>query len=117
MKRLIIATILGVLSGFVCYSLASGEQEIPVLMAISMIISRALIGFGIGVSRFKMQHWTIHGLVMGLVFSLPGGFAVMAGPENPEFSANVMFFLTVGMGMFYGLMIELITSVVFKAKQ
>ena len=117
MKRLIIATILGVLSGFVCYSLASGEQEIPTLMAVSMIISRTLIGFGIGISRFKMQHWSIHGLIMGSIFSLPGGFAVMAGPENPEFSANAMFFLTVGMGMFYGLMIELITTVVFKTKQ
>lgn len=117
MKRLAIATLFGLLSGIVCCSLASSEQELPLFMALSIMLSRTLIGFAIGISRFKMKHWTIHGLVMGLVFSLPSGFAVMAAPENPEFSANAMFFLTVGMGMFYGLMIELFTTKVFKAKQ
>ncbi len=117
MKRLIIATLLGVVSGFVCYTLASNGQEIAFLMAVSMIISRTLIGFAIGISRLKMGHWAIHGAIMGLIFSLPGGFAVMATPANPDFGPVTMFFMTVIMGMFYGVMIEFITSVVFKIRQ
>ncbi len=117
MKRLIIATLLGVVSGFICYTLASGGQEIAFWMAVSMIISRTLIGFAIGISRFKMGHWAIHGAIMGFIFSLPGGFAVMVGPVNPDYGTTTMFFMTTIMGVFYGVMIELITSVVFKARQ
>ena len=118
MKRLIIATLLGVVFGFVCYALASGGgNELPLLLAVNIILGRTMIGFGIGISRFKMQHWAIHGLVMGLIFSLPSGFGAMMGPENPEFSHTMMFISTVVMGMIYGFLIELITSVLFKAKQ
>jgi hypothetical protein len=117
MKRLTIATLFGVASGFVCYAFASSEQEMALWMAVSIIISRTLIGFAIGISRFKMKHWALHGAIMGFVFSLPGSFAVMAGPANPDFAPSTMFFMTLFMGVFYGVIIELFTSVVFKAKQ
>lgn len=116
-KRLIIATLLGVLFSFVCYGMASsGQNEVPVFLAINIILGRTLIGFGIGISRFLFKHWSLHGLLMGLIFSLPAGFGAMLGPENPEFSHSMLFISTMVMGMIYGFLIELITSAVFKAK-
>ena len=117
-KRLIIATILGVIFGFVCYGMASsGQGKISTILAINIILGRVLIGFGIGISRFSMKHWSLHGLIMGLIFSLPAGFGALLAPENPEFSHTMMFVATIVMGMIYGFFIELITSVIFKAKQ
>jgi len=117
-KRLIIATILGVIFGFVCYGMASsGQGEISTILAINIILGRVLIGFGIGISRFSMKHWSLHGIIMGLIFSLPAGFGALLAPENPEFSHTMMFIATIVMGMIYGFLIELITSVLFKAKQ
>ena len=117
-KRLIIATLLGLAFGFVCYGMASsGQNEISTLLAINIILGRMLIGFGIGISRFPFKHWTFHGLIMGLIFSLPAGFGAMLGPENSEFDHTMMFTATVVMGMIYGVLIELITTVLFKAKQ
>lgn len=117
-KRLIIATLLGLVFGFVCCGLASsGETEIPKILALTIIVGRTLIGFGIGISRFPMKHWAIHGIIMGLIFSIPAGLGAMMAPENPDFTANMMFIMTVGTGMVYGFLIELITTVIFKAKQ
>jgi hypothetical protein len=117
-KRLIIATILGVVFGFVCYSLASsGPNEISPILAMNIILGRTLIGFGIGISRFSFKHWSLHGILMGLIFSLPAAFGAMLAPESPEFSHSMLFVSTIVMGMIYGFLIELITSVFFKAKQ
>lgn len=116
-KRLIIATILGLLFGFVCFGLASsGSNEIPTILALNIILSRMLIGFGIGISRFSFKHWTLHGMFMGLIFSLPAGFGAMLAPETPEFNREMLFISTVVAGVVYGFLIEFITSVVFKAK-
>ena len=114
-KRIIIATLSGVLFGFVCLGFASsGEYEIPDPMKLQILASRTLIGFAIGISCLKM-HWTLHGLIMGLVFSLPMAFSGLMA-ETPGFSANAMFISTVVMGMIYGFLIELITSILFKRK-
>ncbi|MBT3169730.1 MAG: hypothetical protein HN952_06485 [Candidatus Cloacimonetes bacterium] len=118
MKRLIIATLLGLVFGFVCLSLAkSGVYEISTALAVSIVSGRVLIGFAIGISKFSFKHWSIHGLVMGLIVSLPAGFGAMIGPENPEFTHKMLFLSTVITGMIYGFLIELITSAIFKAKQ
>jgi hypothetical protein len=116
-KRITIATLSGVLFGLVCYGFASsgpGELAAPIVWQI--VTSRALIGFGIGISRVRMGHWSIHGIVMGLLFSLPLAFSGLMAPENPEFTKTSMFVMTVVMGMVYGFLIELITSVLLKAK-
>jgi hypothetical protein len=117
MKRVIIATLSGLLFGFVCYLFASSAGSLPMAVALQIIISRTLIGFAIGISNLKLGHWAVHGIVMGLLFSLPLGFGGMMAPENPEFTKEMMFASTVVMGVIYGLLIELITSVIFKAKQ
>ena len=117
-KRLIISTLLGVVFGFVCYGLASsGQNEMPTVLAVNIILSRTLIGVAIGISRFSLKHWSLHGIIIGLIFSLPAAFGAMLGHENPEFSHTLLFVSTIVMGMIYGFLIELITSVIFKAKQ
>ena len=117
-KRLVISTLLGVVFGFVCYGFASsGQNEISTILALNIILGRTLIGIAIGISRFPCKHWSLHGIVMGLVFSLPTGFGAMIGPENPEFSHTMLLVSTIVMGIIYGFLIELITSVVFKARQ
>jgi hypothetical protein len=117
-KRLVISTLLGLVFGFVCYGFASsGQNEISIILALNIILGRTLIGVAIGISRFSCKHWSLHGIIMGFVFSLPAGFGAMLGPENPEFSQTMMLVSTIVMGIIYGFLIELITSVLFKARQ
>lgn len=116
-KRLVVATLSGILFGFVCLGLASaapGALAWPV--AFQIVSSRTLIGFAIGISRVSIRHWSIHGLVMGAVFSLPLAFSGLMAPESPEYSKAAMFVSTIILGMIYGLLIELITSLLFKAR-
>ena len=116
-KRIIVATLSGVLFGFVCLSLAwssSGTLAWPV--AVQLIVSRTLIGFAIGISSITLRHWAIHGMVMGLIFSIPLAFSGLMAPESPELSQAAMFSWTLVLGIIYGLLIEVITSVAFRAK-
>jgi hypothetical protein len=118
MKRFIVATLSGLLFGFVCLGLASsGKTALPWPVAVQIVASRTLIGVAIGISSIALSHWLIHGLVMGALFSLPLAFSGLMAPDNPEFSKNAMFVWTVVLGMIYGLLIELITTVFFKARQ
>ncbi len=114
-KRLIIATCSGFLTGLICYTLASSGGSLPTPVAFQIIASRTLIGFAIGISILPI-HWSIHGVSMGLLFSLPLAFSGLMAPDNPEFTKTAMFVSTIVMGMVYGLIIEVITSVLFKAK-
>ena len=115
-KRITVATLSGVLFGFVCYGLASrGPGELPWPVSVQIVVSRTLIGFAIGISCLRMLHWSLHGLLMGTIFSLPLAFSGLMAPESPEFSKTAMFVSTVVFGMIYGLLIEVITSLVFKA--
>jgi hypothetical protein len=116
-KRIIVATLSGILFGFVCLGLASyspGTITWPV--AVQMVISRTLIGFAIGISCISLRHWTIHGILMGLIFSLPLAFSGLMAPESAEYSKTGILVWTVILGMVYGLLIEVITSVTFKAR-
>lgn len=116
-KRVIIATVSGVLFGFVCFRLASsGPDELAWPVAIQIITSRTLIGFGIGISCLSFGHWSIHGLLMGMIFSVPLAFSGFMAPESADFSKMSMFIWTIVLGMIYGLLTEVITSLLFKAK-
>jgi hypothetical protein len=53
---------------------------------------------------------------MGLIFSIPLAFSGLMAPANPEYSKTSMFIWTIVLGMVYGLLIELITSLLFKTK-
>jgi len=117
MKRLIIATLTGMVFGVVCYYIAkSGSADIPAAIRYQIIASRTLIGFAIGISSLNLKHWALHGLVLGLIFSIPLSFSGMMA-ENPDFNGSMMFISTIVLGGIYGILIELITSVLFKEKQ
>lgn len=109
-KRLIIATIFGLIFGFVCLGLASSEGPQPWFMAVSIIISRTLIGFTIGISVLKLPWW-FHGIIIGALFSLPMGFSCLFVPEKGMF----IMIWSIIMGIIYGFLIEFFTTVVFKA--
>jgi hypothetical protein len=115
-RRVFIATVSGMLFGIVCVAIAStspGPLAWPIVLQI--FLSRTLIGVAIGISALSMGHWSIHGLVLGFVFSLPLAFSGLMAPDNPEFSKVSMFLWTVGLGMVYGVLIELITTRFFRA--
>ncbi len=116
MKRFIIATLSGLLFGFLCYTMASSSGALPSPVAWQIVVSRTLIGFAVGICAFKMIHWSLRGIVLGFIFSLPLGISGLMAPENPEFSHNMILISTIIMGAVYGLLIELITTVLFKAK-
>ena len=110
-KRLTIATLFGLIFGFVCWGIASRSGPQPWFSALSIIVSRTLIGFVIGISLLKMQWW-LHGIFMGLLFSLPMAFNGFFVPGREWF----IFSGAIVMGIIYGFLIELFTTVVFKAK-
>ena len=117
LKRLIISTASGLLFGCVCFGLASsGPFQLPWPAGVQIISNRLLIGFAIGISSISLGHWSIHGLVMGMLFSVPLAFSALMAPDNPDFSKISMFVSSVVLGMIYGFLIELITTVFFKAK-
>ena len=111
-KRVVIATIMGVVSGVVCWQLASSGGTLPWNISASIFLSRVMLGFAIGISAWKMAWW-LHGIVMGVIFSLPGAIAGMSNPEKGFF----ILIGTIAMGVIYGIVIELVTSILFKAKQ
>jgi hypothetical protein len=108
-KRLVIATLFGVIFGFVCWGFTLSQGPQPWFFALQVIISRTLIGFAIGISVLKMPWW-LHGIIFGLIFSLPMGLNGFYVPGKEMF----IFFGTVIMGIIYGFLIELFTTVVFK---
>ncbi|MBE0433559.1 hypothetical protein IBX73_08870 [candidate division WOR-3 bacterium] len=109
-KRLLIATVFGVLSGIVCWILASCEGPQPWYFAVSTIISRTLIGFAVGISILKIQWW-LHGIIIGFLFSIPMALQGFYVPGREAF----ILVGTIVMGIIYGFFIELFTTVVFKA--
>lgn len=116
-KRLLVATLSGLLFGFVCFGFASGGPEpLPMPVAVQIIISRTLIGFALGITGLTFGNWVIRGLLFGLIFSLPLAFSGLMAPGSPEFTPLMMFASSIIMGMIYGLLIELITTVFFKAR-
>jgi len=108
-KRIIIATLMGILCGFICWKLATSNNQLPWFLSTSIFLSRVILGFAIGISAWKMPWW-LHGIIMGIIFSLPGAFAAMG-------SGYSIFVATIAMGVIYGLLIELVTTVLFKARQ
>lgn len=116
-KRIIIATLMGVCCGVICLSLAaSGGDPVSGIIKLQILISRTLLGFVIGISAIRMP-WFLHGLIMGILLGLPMALGSSLGAGASEFTPQSMFFYTLFIGGIYGILIEFITSVVFRAKQ
>ena len=109
--RLLVTTILGFLFGIVCWLISSsGQPQMPASMSWSIIFSRALIGFVIGISAWKINHM-IHGIIIGFVVSIPMALGALG------FQGFKIFLGTLIMGMIYGFLIELISHLILKEKQ
>ena len=110
--KILIATILGVIAGIVCWRLASSSGPMPTSMAWSIILSRTLIGFVIGISAWRINYLA-HGILVGLIISLPMAFASSSVPEK----GTMIFWGTLILGAVYGFFIALITNLIVKEKK
>lgn len=109
--KVVVATILGFIAGIVCFLLSrSGGEPIPASMAWSIILGRTLIGFTIGISSWRINY-LIHGILIGLIVSLP--MALAGGAIKGAF----VFWGTFIMGGVYGFFIALITNLIVKEKK
>jgi len=107
-KRVLIATISGFIFGLVCvYMASSGPDPVDNATKMTILFSRGLMGFTIGVSAIRLNWW-LHGIIIGLIGSIPMVFAIMDQPG--------IVFGTFLMGTVYGFLTELITTKLFKAK-
>ncbi len=110
-KRLIIATLCGFLCGLFCLALASSNPDpaspLSTGIKLSIVFSRTLLGFTIGISALRMRWW-LHGMMLGAITSIPMAF--------PMLGQTGIFVGTFVMGVIYGLLIELVTTVLFKAR-
>lgn len=113
-KRIYIASLTGVLAGVICCLLLNSGEPLPLKVLANIFAGRVLIGFVIGISGLKMI-WELHGILMGLIVSIPTAFGAMMG-ANALFGKWELFVLILIMGAVYGFMIELVTSILFKAK-
>lgn len=119
-KRIIVTTICGFLCGVFCIvadieaGLAKNvAEQLPPPAIGEILCNRTLIGFAIGISSLILGHWAVHGVVMGFLFSTPLAFSCLFTPQYPI----KLFILTLVFGMIYGLFIEAVASVIFKARQ
>jgi len=109
-KRLIICLIGGVISSIICATgmkLTNASATIPIILA-SGIGNRILIGFVIGISRWKINY-LFHGAILGLVVTLSTSMGLLA--------QNIIgFIIYTSAGIIYGILIEIFSTKIFKAK-
>jgi hypothetical protein len=109
-KRVIIATVLGIIAGILCY--AGGTMSgvnFTTGMTLGTILNRAVIGFLIGVSAWKIG-WVLHGILMGAIGGSPLWLAAI------DSGINSLLILLV-FSVVWGFLIELVTTKVLKAPQ
>jgi hypothetical protein len=109
-KRILIATASGVLSGVLC-CLIGGHVfgfEISLASQFMIVAHRALLGFVLGISVLRW-HWALHGILLGVIVGIPEQhFMYML-------RGSVTSSLYVVAGPMWGVVIEFMTLVVFKA--
>jgi len=100
-KRLVIATIIGILCGIVCMygTIAKFPGEFGTFMLSGIVYNRALIGIVIGTSDNIDLHPALRGAIIGVVVSM--AMAIFSG----EGALIVLAF-----GLVYGVLIDVVTS-------
>ena len=116
-KRVVIATALGLVFGVLNWFLATSAAPKPLPRSgiATIILGRAVLGFVIGNSAWRMSWW-LHGLLVGFIVSLPAAFAVRLMSTPLGMSPDVATVLVLVLGLVIGFLIELLTSVVFRAR-
>jgi hypothetical protein len=109
--RIIAATVLGAVAGVVCWQLGktSGKITLDTPMILGIIANRTLLGFIIGISGLRRLNYLVHGVIIGLVATIPMSVYPLAGGDW------VSFALLEVAGAVYGLLIELIVTRLLKA--
>jgi hypothetical protein len=89
---------------------------IPRSAIATFVLARGVLGFVIGISVLRMSWW-LHGILLGFVVSVPAALSIRLMPSMSfGVSPNVLSMLALLLGLVIGFLIELVTSVVFKAK-
>ncbi len=121
LKRTLIATVMGLLTGLFC-AWGSARMGFGFWILASVVASRTVAGFAIGISRWKMPWW-LHGPILSAIFGLPlsvtafsSGVSFLYGFIPTGAGANG-FYMLMGASIIYGFIIELVTSLIFRAKQ
>lgn len=111
MKRIVIATLFGLVVGVFCATMAfqSDILEFTAANLTWVLLNRAVMGFVIGISGLKL-HWAWNGIVMGLVVG-----SIFAYSLYLNLGLGPLPFANAAMNGLYGLTIEFFTTVVFKA--
>ncbi len=111
-KRIIIATLSGVLVGFIDYYLGLYFEiiEINLTIFVWIMINRIMLGVVVGISILKVD-WTLRGAVIGAIMGVIFSFYIFMVTNAWDLIA-VSFVISV----LFGITIELITTVVFKCK-
>ena len=109
-KRVVIATLFGVVAGILCYLGAlSLNFEIDALRLVFILVNRTLIGFVIGISALRMN-WILHGFVLGEIVGLPFFIYDLI----LEIELPILLAVLILSGVF-GIMIEFFATLVFKS--
>ena len=105
-KRLGIAVIMGIICGLLCAvgGKTFAEEQMTNSVMWSLIFNRAFIGFAIGISAWRLG-WVLHGIVIGFL----GTLAMSVYGDVGDFFMISIF------GILWGFLIDLFTTVVFKA--
>jgi Na+/proline symporter len=111
-KRIIIATLSGVLVGYIDYYLGLYFEiiEINLTIFVWIMINRIMLGVVVGISILKVD-WTLRGAVIGAIMGVIFSFYIFMVTNAWDLIA-VSFVISV----LFGITIELITTVVFKCK-
>ena len=110
-KRIVSTIVWGLIFGFISWGIARICGALPLSGAVSIILSRTILGFVIGISAWRIAWWW-HGILLGLFFSLPSGFASLW----LGYGWGKGFVPALVTGIIFGFLIELLTTVVFKAE-
>jgi len=109
MKRIAIASMCGLIAGFVCTAAgASTGMKLTAATVVWILLNRTVMGFVIGASGLRM-HWAWNGALIGLVVGSIFSYAAFLFDRPGAFVA-----LTMVASIVFGFLIELFTTVVFK---
>lgn len=112
MKRIVIATLLGVVAGLVCVSAGSalGLNLTPQSFGWALL-NRTMLGFVIGISALRL-HWAWHGCLMGVLVGSVFSYSAWMLEGTVWLAAGLL-----AGSIIFGLLIEFFTTVVFKQPQ
>jgi hypothetical protein len=109
-KRMKVCLLGGVISACICLTgrqIIFGFPDITWANIAATVANRLLLGFTIGLSCWKLNHF-LHGAVLGLILSASVSIGFI--PDDV-----LAFFLYTSAGILYGIMIEWLSTDVFKA--